>query len=305
MQEKTPRLKDYLDVIIKQRKWIISAALISTLAAGALSFFLPDVYEANAMLYIREPVIKTELLPESIAIVGSGQVLQSGFGTKQGDMEVSLRVWQEILKGQEILKEIIGKLKLDKMTVEGLGKLLEVERLEEKRSYNAVRYAPALNLLARVKGDPGLAADIVNTWGGLFVRKFNEFYLSQLEEIHAFMLKESETSKERLEKAERDLLQFKSSLKEGARPLKIQLEEISLNRDLEDAGSSYELFRQKAEEARLMLKERAPQAVFVSKAVKPGESITPNITLSLGLAGLAGFLVSIFLVIGLAAFQKK
>jgi len=119
------------------------------------------------------------------------------------------------------------------------------------------------------------------------------------------MIGEFETSKADLEKAERDLLQFKGSLKEGTRPLKIQLKEISLNRDLEDARFSYELFRQKAGQVRLMLKERAPQAAFASKAVEPSARITPNIVLSLGLAGLAGFLVSIFLVIGLAACQKK
>ena len=137
------------------------------------------------------------------------------------------------------------------------------------------------------------------------MRKFNEFYLLQLKEMHAVMIGEFETSKADLEKAERDLLQFKGSLKEGTRPLKIQLKEISLNRDLEDARFSYELFRQKAGQVRLMLKERAPQAAFASKAVEPSARITPNIVLSLGLAGLAGFLVSIFLVIGLAACQKK
>jgi uncharacterized protein involved in exopolysaccharide biosynthesis len=305
MENRMPRLKDYLDLALKGKKWIILSTLISMLAAGTVSLFLPDVYEAKAMLYIRIPFLKTEILPESIAIIESGQSLVSRFRTKHGAMVISFRMWEEILKEQKILNEIIDKLKLDKMTAKRLDRLLEVERLEEQRSYSAVKYSPALKILAQVKGDSGLAADIVNTWGGIFVQKFNAFYLSQLKDMHRVTLREFEASKEKLEKAEGALLQFKISCKEEAKSSKQQLEEMSLSRNLEEAKSSYELFRQKRDEAKIMLEERAPRAIVISKAVKPREAIRPNIALIVGPAGLAGFFVSVFLVIGLGYSRKE
>lgn len=305
MQESMPTLRDYLIIVLNGKKKIILATFISILAAAAVSLFLPAVYEATALIYVQMPIVKTEFRPEFVAILGDQSTPSSRFATQLIGVDISLRAWEEIIKGQDILRDIINKLKLKNMTFETLGRMLKVERLEEKRAYQVLYYAPAVKLIVKAKKDPRLASDIANTWAELCIKKFSDYYSLQLEEMYKFTFEEFKAAKDRFQKAQNALIQFKNSSKKAeVMSLDEELKNSSLERDLDEARASYELFRQKAEQSKISLVEGEPKAVLISRAVEPEEKVAPKRLLIVGLAGLAGFLISVFFVIGAASISK-
>lgn len=309
MQDSMPRLKDYLDAIFKNKKWIILITLVSVSAAFIAARAMPKLYNASAIAYVVAPIMTTNLQPESMAILNpapAAQPLLSRFGTDIQAANFSIKAWEEIAKGQDVLKGIIDRLKTEDITLEELESALRVERSEEFKAYTYIYYAPIIKLSIRTRRGPDLAADIVNAWGDIFVEKLNAFYLSQLQEAHEFMLKQYRQSEAALKAAEAALLEFKNSPDAQKGSLKAQLTEIALDREAKDAMEAYGLFRQKKEQSGVAIEERAIKAVLVSRAVPPSEGSTgQNMFLIIALAGTVGFLISVFFAIALAAVPEN
>lgn len=309
MQDSMPRLKDYIDVILKGKKWIILITLVSMLAGFIAARAMPKFYNARAIAYVVAPIMTTNLQPESVTILNpapAAQQLLSRFGTDIQGANFSVRAWEEIAKGQDVLKGVIDRLKTEDITLEELERTLRVARSEECKTYAYIYYAPTIELSIRTRRGPDLAADIVNTWGDIFVEKLNAFYLSQLQDVHEFMLKQYQQSEAGLKAAEAALLEFKNSQDAQKGSLRAQLTEIALDREAKDAMEAYGLFRQKKEQSRISLEERAIKAVLVSRAVPPNEGSTErNMFLIIASAGTVGFLISVFFAIALAAVPEN
>lgn len=301
MEERIPRLKDYVDVILKWKKWIILGTVVPMLAAGILAIFLPNIYEAKAILYIRGPILKTEFQPESIAILQTSQPL-SRVSSSLGPSFISQKACELMLKGQDILKDVIERLKLDDVTIEDLDRMLKAERVEETKAYYGARYAPALKLTVTVKGDKAPAARIANTWAELFVERFNMVSREQMTKLYKYILNQFEIAKLDLRAKEEALLRFESLPKGKGEPIKEEVEHLSLKRKVESARDSYNLFRQKLDQVKITIEERSAQVTIVARAVEPQKKIAPKRCLIVFLAGLAGFVISPFFVI---AFRTK
>lgn len=290
-------LKDYMGTVVNYRKWLLLSIFIPAISAAVFSFFLPNKYMAKAIVYITSPKIKTELAPESVAILQSGQPF-SRISTSFDPVASSEKACELMLKGQDTLQDVIKRLKLEDITIEELDKMLKVERVEESKSYYLVKFSPALLLTVVVKKDKALTSRIANTWAQIFVEKYNAITKDELEEIYRFILGEYEKSKLNLKDAEKALLEFESSAK-SSESIEQRLEYLSLKRDVQAATDAYNMLGQKLNHAKISVVERSSRAIIAAKAVEPQKKIGPPrllISLCAAGAGLLFFLSLCFII---------
>lgn len=63
-----PTLKNYLDIVIRRRWWIILPVLLGVAAALAIYWRAPKLYRATTVIEVREPRIPREWFPETVTL---------------------------------------------------------------------------------------------------------------------------------------------------------------------------------------------------------------------------------------------
>ncbi len=152
MKEEEIDLREYINVLLKRKGIIILIFLIAVITAALVSYFvLQPVYEANVVIAVSEPKIKSSLV-----------------------VEISLEDYKNLIKDIEIEEELIRKLNLDKPPIEvtpyDLEKMITIEL---PKGTNLIK----MNLQA---SDPKLTKDIINTWATLFVEKNKRLYFDEV-----------------------------------------------------------------------------------------------------------------------------
>ncbi len=148
-------LREYINVILKRKGFIILIFLIAVITAALVSYFvLQPVYEANVVITVSEPKIKNLLVNE-----------------------ISLEDHKSLIKDIEIEEELIRKLNLDKPPVEVTPYDLErMITIELPKGTNLIK----MNLQAV---SPKLTKDIINTWATLFVEKNKKLYFDEVKKV--------------------------------------------------------------------------------------------------------------------------
>ena len=294
MQEKTPCFKDYMEVVLRQKKWIILGTFIPALVAGLITIFLPDIYRAQTTIYIDRPKAKTTFAPTSVAIFQQENQPFTQVHTQLETYGISAKTVEAMLTNEETFKNIIDSLNLENMTVRRLAKMLKAEGVLEFKTYVSVQYAPLANLIVTIKKDKYLADDIANKWAQIFIEKFNMVFSAQRQWIYQYISEQLEISKLNLEKAQTALLRLESMSDDKKDPIKRQVEHMSFKENVESAKRSYELFRMKLDEAKIAIEERRPMATICARAIEPEEKIGPDRILISLCAAILGFIFSIF-----------
>jgi len=157
IQEDEIDLREYIKVIIKRRKFILSFFAIVLLAAVLFSFITPRVYKATATIMITPSVVQSVFSQiKGLPDIGKSDAAVDGQVPPWG---ISIATHMNLLRSNIVLQRTVEKLNLK----DASGKDLTIEDLSKKLN---VRKATGENVIELEAADinPQKAQEIANTW---------------------------------------------------------------------------------------------------------------------------------------------
>jgi uncharacterized protein involved in exopolysaccharide biosynthesis len=198
MEEYEVSLKDYIDVIIKEKQLIISIFFVAVAVAGLYSMILPKVYETKTTLLITPRI--TEELKDSDE-VESTTLFPSSFSTE---------TYEKLAVTNDLLMGIIDTLGLErngeKLTVEALREMME-PRAEFASNGRTRSPLPLLTMTVR-GSDPVEIKNIADTWGRLFIAKNMELLSTRTAQSYEFISARFDEVNEELKKKEEEKVRY-------------------------------------------------------------------------------------------------
>lgn len=188
MRDDSVELIDYLRVIRKRKGLIIIGTFVCMVAAGAVSFMLPKVYETSVVFLLEESRISQEKVVSSI-----NPLIFDTYG----------KTYEGIIKNRNAMNGAMEKFHLAE---EPYG--LTLEDLDTMISVSAVKKSKLLELTVRFP-DPLLSKDIANFLADKAVALNTALSAAGSAENKGFIKHEMESAKGRLDAAEDELLGFR------------------------------------------------------------------------------------------------
>lgn len=301
MEYNTPHFKDYMDIILKNKKWIILGVLIPILAAGIVINFIPQKYQASVILYVDAPRTKTFIdYPQNFII----ETTQASVPIKSLQVRmnvipfpVSVKTCEAILTSEEMYRDILKSLDIKDISVKQLGKMLKAESVLEYQTYNVIQYAPLAKLGITVnKIDKDMAIIIVDKWAELFMDRLRSLSERALRQAYNRTLEQYEISKSDLSREEEALLKFESLPKENVDPIKNKIEYYDIKEKVENARDSYQISRQRLHLLKIAVEENSPTLTICARSLQPCKIARPKRSIVLFLAACAGAAFSVFFI---------
>ncbi len=191
MEEYEVSLKDYIDVIRKEKLLIISIFLVAVIAAGIHTLTLPKVYETRTTLLIT-PRITEELGEEA----GASALSASSFSTG---------TYEKLAVTNDLLMDVIESLDLV-ITVRSLRGMMEPK---VEFAANGKARSPLPLFTMTVKGsNPEEIKDIAEAWGKLFIERNAELLSTRTAQSYEFISARYEEVNEDLKKKEEEKARY-------------------------------------------------------------------------------------------------
>ena len=210
-------LQRYILLLIQSWKWIAGVTILFAVVAALVSFFvLPPTYEAKALAVIIQPRYSLNF--------------DSRFQTDTNtDLDFYKPVAQ-LAETDDLMQALydawISQGGDSEINLEDLDKMTEVEG---STSTNSVA-------LVVTSSDPESAAQMVNLWAEIFVRKANEIYGEDVENAEALQTQFAQAETER-ETAQKDLIDFESQNELTIFRSRLSTHQSSYNRYLADQSN--------------------------------------------------------------------
>ena len=176
VEEREVGLGDYIRIIVKRYKFIVAFSFICVLITAAVSYFMPNTYQAEAMLLSISPPARSDL----------------EFST------LSVQAYKELLKSPALIQKLMKKIGIKNISLEAFSnQSLRVELVEEARKGTEIILSPIIRLIVRT-GDRAKADDIANTWAKLFIDSNSELYSKENSALYAYMVGQYNLAKKKL-----------------------------------------------------------------------------------------------------------
>jgi len=178
-------LRQYIQILLRQWKWIIGASVGAAVLALIISLLLPPTYEATALVAITKPryIINFDAQFQTVS-----------------NIQPSYKVYPELAASDAVLSTLwqtVAPQLPDLETVQSLRGRATAEAGTDPSLVRLVVKAPT----------PAEAAHIANTWAEIFIRQANLIYGRGPEQL-AFFETQLQQSKTELEAAEAALIAF-------------------------------------------------------------------------------------------------
>jgi len=180
-------LRVYVEVLIRNWKWIAGLALAAAAAAFLVSSFIPPTYEATALAAITRP----------------RYVMRFDSRLQTVDTVQPYNAYPELASSDDLLKDLLAQLAPLPENIESLADLRNTLETETGAD-------PSMVKLVASSQDAEEAARIANEWAALFVAQANEIYGSHSEEDTRFFEGQLIHAQEELDVAEETLVTFQS-----------------------------------------------------------------------------------------------
>jgi uncharacterized protein involved in exopolysaccharide biosynthesis len=183
---------NYLTVLIRSKALIIIGTLICLIVTAFASLFLPNVYEASAILLVAPPKLKTEFRPPVL----------------------NVQTYKQLLMNRDIIAKLLDKIRnefpdeFQNVMTEDLFISLEVEIQKEGKAIGGADiYSPLLILKAQNKNRE-IAKRTVDIWMDLFTDLAKKLLSTQTEDMERLICKRFEDTEKNLREADRKLREF-------------------------------------------------------------------------------------------------
>jgi polysaccharide biosynthesis transport protein len=192
--------------VIWRRKWMILLLVLFTTAVVILgSFLVTPVYEASAMLRIKE---------QKPSLLGSDSSTGSAVSLLISKDEINTQI--EILKSRSVLEDVIVRLDLQdfykvKTNLASEERLFaSLTRLKKDLSVSNIPNTQLIRIAIR-SSDPSLAAQAVNTLSQDFIGRNVETKRGEANAVLAFVTQQADLVSARMTRTEEDLLSYKQA----------------------------------------------------------------------------------------------
>jgi len=216
-QEDEIDLREYIKVIIKRKKFILSFFSIAIILAAIIVSVTPKTYKATATIMITPSAIQSVFSP--IKELGGGNA-----GDKASPWDISIATHVNLLKSNLVLERTIEKLNLKDRS----GREMAIEDLARKLSIKKAIGESVIELEA-TDVDPQEASNIVNAWAEQYVEYSQELVMGEINGIGDFVMTQFEASQKDLLKAEEAVKDFRKSNKLDLMGAELRMKKGKLN----------------------------------------------------------------------------
>ena len=200
-------LRVYVEVLVRNWKWIAGLALVAAVVAFVASSFIPPTYEATALAAITKPRYVMQFDPRFETV----------------DVTQPYKAYPELAASDDLLRDLLSQL--DSLP-EGVESLQDMRGMLEARA----GADPSIVQLVVSSRDPEAAARIADEWVELFVTRANEIYGTHGEENTRFFEEQLTQAQAELDAADQALIVFQGRNQRAV--LEAQL--ASAQQDLQD-----------------------------------------------------------------------
>ena len=165
-------LMDYIKVIVRRRKIILTIFILCVTATAVISLLMPKVYQSSALIMFMNKNPKD-----------------------------SLSAQKELLKSKAVLENIVKRLKLTDSSGKPVGPLDISKRLKAER----VRGGNLIRLKAQ-DSDPGIAQKLADAWAEEYIKYSQKL----IESPNNFLVGQFENARRNLSQAEDKIRNFKN-----------------------------------------------------------------------------------------------
>ena len=259
-------LRDYIKVILKRKKLILTVFLVAVITTTVVSLLLPRVYEATTSIMIMPSRLPTALSPTQIsldvldaererAMVPGRQVIPRP--------AIAIPTHKVLLKSNTVLERIIDRLKL----TDQAGKSLTPDDLKglnvkEVKGTNILR-------LEVERSNPRIAKEIANAWAEKYLKYSHELISEEVGGIGDFVVSQFEIVRENLIQAEEAVKDFKNEHQLDLMRAELNIKKEKLNNEKEEYLNLGLTLKTKEDSLRELKEQIENQEKFivVSKAI--------------------------------------
>ncbi|HJW82961.1 MAG TPA: Wzz/FepE/Etk N-terminal domain-containing protein, partial [Anaerolineae bacterium] len=184
-------LRKYVDVLIRQWKWVVGLAVVSAVVALAISVLLPPTYEATALVVVTRPRYQLQFDPRIETVTEPQQ-------------QQPYKAFPELALGDELLMQVIAQSG-DSLEADDRELTTFRERVDAKAGAD-----PSLVRFVVTGKDAQQTQAIVNAWAELYTANVNELYQQRSSDA-AFFEKQGAEARAKLEAAEQVLIEYQAS----------------------------------------------------------------------------------------------
>jgi uncharacterized protein involved in exopolysaccharide biosynthesis len=299
-------LLKYVNVLLKRRWLIAGVCFLAAAAAYAFSKMQPRQYEAAAVFVVAE---------RSRGLAGEQE--DSVLGTL-GRFVNPIEYYRKVATSASILDPLLQERFTDPET-RASRPLLDILKIEGKtaqeRSYigkmalrgsielTNPRDLPNVMTLQVTAQSPQLAAELANRLTDRLRSYDVELKSANAKERVAFIDGQIRDTRDRLEKAEAALEQFVARNRVYHDP-QIDLQRERLEREVNVQQEIFLTLKKEIELARIAEKKEASSISVVDRATPPRSHSRPRTLVNVALAGVVGFMMSVFLVFALEYWRS-
>lgn len=197
-KEDEDNLRDYINVVLKRKKIIISILLIPTITTAVVLLLMPKIYQAITQIMITPSSLERTLDPTQLSLDISR--------TKEGEYTsgrptMSIETHKSLLLSNLILAKISEKVKSpkdEKVTLESLRKCLDIEE---------VKKTSIIELKVKNK-EPNMAKEIANIWANEYFEYNRQLLSGEIKGSGEFIMDQFNLTRKEMEAQEDEIEAF-------------------------------------------------------------------------------------------------
>jgi polysaccharide chain length determinant protein (PEP-CTERM system associated) len=183
--------RKFLELVVRRKELFVKLALLIMTAAIIVSYVLPKQYEASSTVFIEKNVINE--LVKGITVTPS--------------MDDTIKVLTYAITSRTLLNRVADSLDMNVTRKGGT----EMDEFYKKLQKNTVVRVKGNNLftISYTDGDPSMARDFTNTLVRLYIEENTSSKRGESYGATKFLSEQIDTFRQKLEKADKDLNDFK------------------------------------------------------------------------------------------------
>jgi uncharacterized protein involved in exopolysaccharide biosynthesis len=217
-------LRDYIKVIIRRKKIILTVFFTAVIAVAVASLLMPRVYRATTSIMIMPSRLPTALSPTQISLAIEREELTGEYITPRP--AISVPTHQVLLESNTVLERIIDRLKLTNQ----LGRPITLDSLRRGLSVEEIEDTNVLQLKVG-ESQPKRAREIADSWAEEYLKFHYELISGETRGMGDFVVSQFEIAQESLLQAEEAVKDFKDKHKIDLMQAELSIKREKLNNE--------------------------------------------------------------------------
>ncbi|MBT9130705.1 MAG: Tyrosine-protein kinase ptk [candidate division WS2 bacterium] len=253
-------LHNYIEVLIKRKKIILSVFFIFIITTAIVSLYLPKVYQSTTSIMITPSRVQALLSPADASLDIEGRT-SAGVTLQPA---ISLSTHKTLLRASPVLEKVIDKLRL----TDKLGQPLIFDDLIKRLNVKEITGTNILQLEAK-DNDPKMAREITNAWAQEYIKYSGELISGTVKGAGDFVTEQFEIVLESLTRAEEKIKEFKNKYRLDLMQAELSIKKEKLKREKEELINSGIALKTKEDSLKELKKgiEGEEKFVIISKAI--------------------------------------